>query len=121
MKTKLNFKYPRARKLLLLFWGMANLAPGTKASLLVDSVFETYCQTTTASQRVPQADFVSELIKAMALLNIVPKQVLVGNQQFLRGIAWSQVCAVYSLLWLSLQTVTSVCVNTVHNLHVVLT
>lgn len=100
---------------------MANLAPGTKASLLVDSVFETYCQTTTASQRVPQADFVSELIKAMALLNIVPKQVLVGNQQFLRGIAWSQVCAVYSLLWLSLQTVTSVCVNTVHNLHVVLT
>ncbi|KAL0025577.1 hypothetical protein WJX79_002725 [Trebouxia sp. C0005] len=90
MKTKLNFKYPRARKLLLLFWGMANLTPGTKASLPADELFETYCQSTTAAQRVPQADFVSELIKAMALLNIVPKQVLVGNQQLLKGIAWSQ-------------------------------
>ena len=98
LKTKLNFKYPRARKLLLLFWGMATLAPAAKASLLANEVFETYCQSTTASQRVPQADFVSELIKAMALANIVPKQVLVGNQQFLKGIAWSQVCDVYSLL-----------------------
>ncbi len=98
MKTKLNFKYPRARKLLLLFWGMATLAPGSKAPLLVDEVFETYCQSTSASQRVLQADFVSELIKAMALVNIVPKQVLVDNQQFLKAIAWSQVCDVYSLL-----------------------
>ena len=98
MKTKLNFKYPRARKLLLLFWATANLVPGTKASLLADEVFETYCQSTAASQRVPQADFVSELVKAMVLVNIVPKQVLVGNQQFLKGIAWSQVYFVYSLL-----------------------
>lgn len=77
---------------------MATLAPGTKASLLADEVFETYCQSTTASQRVPQADFVSELIKVMALVNTVPKQVLIGNQQFLKGIAWSQVCDVYSVL-----------------------
>ncbi|KAL0040592.1 hypothetical protein WJX77_011854 [Trebouxia sp. C0004] len=90
MKTKLNFKYPRARKLLLLFWGMANLAPSTKASIPADELFETYCQSTTASQRVPQADFVSELIKAMALVNMVPKQVPAGQQQFLRGVAWSQ-------------------------------
>ena len=104
MESKLNFKYPRARKLLLLFWAMAYLTQSSKSSLPADSVYEQYCESTSASQRVPQADFASELLKAMALLSITPRQVTVNGQHAFKGIAWEQVCHQQQQFTLSLLT-----------------
>ena len=50
-----------------------------------------YCQTLSQNQRVPQADFQSELTKALALLGAYSPQNLTKNQPNLKNITWTQV------------------------------
>lgn len=90
MQERLNFKYPRAKKMLLMFWCMARLKHVSKNSLAESDLYQRYCQDATSKQQVPQADFASELLKALALLSITPKQASLDGQQVLRGIAWAQ-------------------------------
>ena len=49
-----------------------------------------YCQDV-SSKRVPEADFVEELLKGLALLSISPKQKQSGDRALLKGITWAQV------------------------------
>lgn len=88
LQAKLNFKYPRACKTLLLLWCMAHLRHSSKDSLPIHAVYERYCQDVTTKQRVPQADFAPELVKALALLTISPHKVQANDQQIFKGIAW---------------------------------
>ncbi|KAL3145697.1 hypothetical protein ABBQ32_003231 [Trebouxia sp. C0010 RCD-2024] len=89
MQSALNFKYPRARKMLLMAWCMAALQSSGKTNLPVQAIWERYCQDV-SSKRVPEEDFEKELLKALALLDINPKLKQPGDDTILRGIAWSQ-------------------------------
>lgn len=44
-----------------------------------------------SSRRIPEADFVDELLKALALLSITAKQKQSGDIAVLKGITWAQV------------------------------
>ena len=44
-----------------------------------------------SSKKVPEEDFVKELLKALALLDINPRQKQSGNDTMLKGAAWAQV------------------------------
>lgn len=131
LQAKLNFKYPRACKTLLLLWCMAHLRHSSKDSLPIHAVYERYCQDVTTKQRVPQADFAPELVKALALLTISPHKVQANDQQIFKGIAWrgvsisDQTCVSifadrFSHLHLAecLLSLYSVCSNSVHAAHV---
>ncbi|KAL3151020.1 hypothetical protein ABBQ38_012891 [Trebouxia sp. C0009 RCD-2024] len=89
MQSSLNFKYPRARKLLLVVWCMMALQSSGKNNLPIHEIYNRYCQEV-SSKRVPEEDFAKELLKALALLDINPKLKQPGNDAILRGIAWSQ-------------------------------
>lgn len=62
-----------------------------------------YCQDV-SSKRVPEADFVEELLKGLALLSINPKHSQSGGNALLKGITWAKVsCNHPQILNLSLQ------------------
>ena len=49
-----------------------------------------YCQDV-STKKLPEEDFVKELLKALALLDINPRQKQSGHSAVLKGIAWAQV------------------------------
>lgn len=67
---------------------MKSLRSSSTLSLPVDQVFNRYCQDVT-SRRVPEADFVEELLKGLALLSINPKQKQLGDSAMLKGVTWA--------------------------------
>ena len=67
-----------------------NVAPRqVHPSLSPEAVYCRYCQDV-SSKRVPEADFAQELLKALALLSVHPKQKQSGDNTVLKGIAWAQ-------------------------------
>ena len=70
---------------------MAKLKHTSKSKLAESDVYERYCQDTSSKQQVPQADFASELEKALALVDITLRQTKADGAQTFRGISWIEV------------------------------